>query len=219
MKAVEVTPEELNEIRFLHNNVLVKLPYTVDDVYSGDIEIHSNYDWERLLPKRGIVMSVPEAVDTEGFEWQPHIEIEKGDEVWFQGDPSAISSGRMEYKGDGKNFICEGAFYLSVQYHYILLAKRGENFIPCNGYIICKDHIPQSSVYIAMDEKKVPKEVVYVGKDNKRYTRDFMQTANEPKVGDVLITEDVQMLRLENPTVAIMEPLFACHRHFILGYE
>jgi len=168
-------------------------------------EAHREADMEReniqdkQAVRRGKIVKIAEAeLSYGGWDYDCEFDAVIGDEVWFD----ATFTREMITEGEG-GCIVDGKIYLMIAKRSIHAAKRGNEIISLNGYIIGKllgNERMHGSVYIPdNDIQRV--EVVVAPAKLPTYTRPDLWCNTEVKVGDVVCVRNIYATKLD-PTLA-----------------
>lgn len=132
------------------------------------------------------------------LRWKTEIEIQEGDAVWVS-YPSVI---------DYDAIVCGGEEYLVVNYSELRLAKRGDETIMLNGWVLYEHpQISRSTIlYDPNPEKDLKRGIVLLtGRPNDAYVVNDKKWVDidstvDLKVGDVFIKDNpAHQLILEDP--------------------
>jgi co-chaperonin GroES (HSP10) len=133
----------------------------------------------------GTVVQVPEWLyyqvgDSSSMTWKTRMQLEVGDEVWFNFIASTHANG----------FEVEDSMYLFIPYGDCLVAKRGEAVIPLNGYVLLSEVKKEevSFLYLAdVDKIDTHRGIVrYVGEPNMEYRVDAFSDDIDIAEGDLV---------------------------------
>jgi len=111
------------------------------------------------------------------MRWKTDIELKVGDTVWM----NHLTVQDYQFQYNGKE-------YKIVKYEDIVCAKRGEEVIMINGYILCKPIIEKKKALLYEREERIVEqaEVEYLGKPISEY-QDPKRTDYKLQVGDRII--------------------------------
>lgn len=165
-----IVVDSIENFKLMPNKVLVEFfnghSKTVGGIETSAFSIASNY--AAYSDRTAKVVKIPEKLtcskhDSTSMLWECDVDVEVGDYVFF--DPTESLHGQKIFcKKDNKVFTI--AFYGSI-----VLAKRLNNVIMCNGYVLL-EQVYETEKVIAY-EKDVPifnqGIVSYIGKPNKKY--------------------------------------------------
>jgi hypothetical protein len=118
--------------------------------------------------------------DPYSMSWLTDMMLKEGDEVWFNFIASTHSNG----------FTIDGEMYLFIPYADCFVAKRGEDVVCLNGYILLSEikKEDKSFLYLAetegVDQRRG--KVRYVGEPNKQYRLDSLSDDIEIAEGDIV---------------------------------
>lgn len=163
--------KSLDSLKLLNDLVLCKrAKHNVDSITeSGIIKTVEATNKDQFLYNNAdrMVEIIKPPVMLTGDRWGTEIEIQEGDIAWIS-YLDAINCPALSYKDED---------YWIVNYKDLRVAKRGDQIIPLNGYIICRE-IKREHKYLSHTVENVDKyygEVLYVGKKNKSYPVPRMQ--------------------------------------------
>ena len=108
------------------------------EIMAGEAHKEANPDKEDIQGKqavrRGTVVKIAEKdLSYQGWDYDCEFDALEGDEVWFD----ATFTREMITEGEG-GCIIDGKVYLSISKKSIYAAKRGDEIVSLNGYIIGK---------------------------------------------------------------------------------
>ena len=172
------------EVPYISNHVLVEMVFSSDGVktksgiivgFNKDVNYAEGSDAHdaNLQEVWGVVARAPEKLyynedDPDSMEWECDMELEVGDKVW---------GGIIEF-ANAQEILCEDKLYKLIPYADLYVAKRGEQVIPLNGYILCQTvkcrKMSDLDYFSEMYVDQTRCIVKYVGKPNKRYKSDNM---------------------------------------------
>ena len=111
------------------------------------------------------------------MRWKTEIELEVGDTVWM----NHLTVQDYQFQYNTKE-------YKIVRYEDIVCAKRGDEVVMVNGYILCRPIVEKKKALLYEREERVVEqaEVEYVGKPNVEY-QDPRRTDYEVNVGDRIL--------------------------------
>jgi hypothetical protein len=116
----------------------------------------------------------------DSMTWKTRMMLKEGDEVWFTFISSSHASG----------FDIDGEMYLYIPYGDCLVAKRGEEVIPLNGYTLLSEVKKEeiSFLYVADTDKVDTRRgiVRYVGEPNAEYRIDGISDDIDIEAGDLV---------------------------------
>jgi hypothetical protein len=212
--ATEISSEELANARCVYDDVIVKLPFMWDEVRVAGAYVDTKFNPSRFVPRYGIVHSLPHVLTNSSFTWTPNMEVEIGDTVWFGAMPSVLATGTEE-GGDSnaKCLVCNGELYLCVDYHHLIIAKRGESMFALNGLLITKPVEPDRTHITTEEEQDDVFQVVYSGKNNVSYIYGNEISQFDIVAGTRIITEKYCNIPIEFEVGATLEKMYYCHRH------
>jgi co-chaperonin GroES (HSP10) len=129
------------------------------------------------------------------MSWKTNMAVQVGDEVWFNFISSTHSNG----------FDIDGEMYLFIPYADCFVAKRGEEVICLNGYILLSEikKEDKSFLYLAETDKidLHRGKVRFVGEPNSQYKVDSFSDDIDIAEGDMVqIRAGFTPYRLERQT-------------------
>jgi hypothetical protein len=159
---------------------------------------------EEHKPLRGEVVGLPDELTfVQGnhnyMPWVTKMELEIGDKVIVR--RPALS---MALSKDQGSFFVEGEdIYIYLKYNEIVVAKRGEEVIVLNGYIIVEPIVEAPTTFLIVPDsaKKTSMSqgiIRYIGSPNKEY-----HVTKNGKSEDVFQSDDVPWARMENGEMKI----------------
>ncbi len=181
----------------LNNFVLLGNPTSTEKI--GGLFIDTTYKPEDHVEIINEVMAVPERLKFN--EWETEMQLKVGDTVLV--NYLAIMKAEKVYVGSN--------IYLNVPYEKIILAKRGDEIIMLNGYVLLEPiYIEQlkSDTIIFLpskqDEHKDRGIVRFFGIPNKRYTEEHHTDDGTINIGDKVLLDHGYFSKLERgyrPTI------------------
>jgi co-chaperonin GroES (HSP10) len=130
----------LNQLQQIFPNWLVIKPHKLEKIGGLWIPQSANLDFENFTGT--IVKMCTELRYEEGnansMPWDVDLELKHGDTVWYNPLCNHEARPRSETNrfGKGQGFEENGQFYMFVHYQDIFIAKRGDEIICPNGYIL-----------------------------------------------------------------------------------
>lgn len=118
----------------LNDKCLVEVEVGYDDIVVGDVKLKMSrnahgmhYDRIAHAARHGKVVRLPLAKEIiVPNEWVTDVEVEVGDDVWFEA-----------FEGlEADKWAWKGKLYYVLPYRSLVVAKRGDDIIPLNGYVI-----------------------------------------------------------------------------------
>ena len=185
-----ISKDELSKLNipYASNMVIVHVPHqnintrTKSGVYVvGDHDFNVHHHLERW----GYVYECASSFEYEDFRgivsWDTDIECEVGDKVWFD-----FRAALHAY-----TFIVDDEWYKVLDYSQLYVAKRGEDIIPLNGYVLLSDYIPETTSSILISSKPDDRFAVveYCGSKNKRYQIKYFSDDIDINPGDHIMFE------------------------------
>lgn len=151
----------------------------------------------------------------QGWDYDCEFDAVEGDDVWFD----ATFTREMITEGEG-GCIIDGKVYLTISKKSIYAAKRGDDIVSLNGYIIGKllgnerkfgsIHIPDNDicrVEVVVPNARIPK-----------YAQPDVWTNTEVKKGDIVCVRNVFATKLD-PTLAKTTEYVRFQPRVIMAYE
>jgi hypothetical protein len=205
---IEVTQDQLDHgiLTDKCNQVIVEIPYSSEGRKSkGGIIVGFNLDvtWEGddahnadCQEVYGVVYRTPERLyfnptDNDSMDWETDLEVQKNDLVWFG---IMASAGATE-------LLCGGKVYKLIPYGELIVAKRGKEVIPLNGYTLCQTvNCKKISDLDVTSEDKIDKEkaiVRFTGSCNKRYKVATYVDHEDLRDGDLVLLDRYPLVFLE----------------------
>jgi len=190
------------------------------ELMAGEAHREADPDKENIQDKqavrRGKIIKIAEAeLNYAGWDYDCEFDAVEGDDVWFD----ATFTREMITEGEG-GCIIDGKIYLMISKRSIYAAKRGDDIVSLNGYIIGKllgNERTFGSIYIPdNDIQRI--EVVVPPARNPRYARPDVWTNTEVKKGDVVCVRNVYATKLD-PTLAKTTDYVRFQSRVIMAYE
>ena len=157
------------------------------EVYEGCVQIDEldyllsdfeEFDKSAMLQRMGFIVKQPEKLkyDTGGMPhllwWDTDIETKVGDEVWFDYQ-SALQADVLVVSESGKSLPGENLdYYWVFSYQFLIVAKRQEQTIMLNGYILflqVNEGLQSKWLELPKYINKTKGVVKYVGSSNRKY--------------------------------------------------
>lgn len=190
------------------------------EVMSKEAHREADPDKENIQDKqavrRGKIIKIAEAeLNYAGWDYDCEFDGVVGDEVWFD----ASFTREMITEGEG-GCIINGKVYLMISKRSIYAAKRGDEIVSLNGYILGKalgNERKYGSVYIPdNDIQRI--EVVVPNARSPKYSRPDVWTNTEVKKGDIVCVRNVFATKLD-PTLAKTTDYVRFQPRVIMAYE
>jgi co-chaperonin GroES (HSP10) len=178
------------------NKVLVEIDPDETETTVGGIIVIKDQDFAAHADRRGIVRKVPRKLtcvlnDPGSMSWECDMDLQVGDEVWMTHVDSY----------NAFTFNYGGVYMRLVDYAGMLVAKRGDRLIMCNGYVLLEKimNVYKFGKYEREAEDKNFAIVKAVGKPNRKYKTYNKLTKREEiredsqielKEGDKVFIED-----------------------------
>lgn len=166
--------------------------------------------------RRGIIVKLPEK-DNKNGGWDFNCEFDGivGDEVWFD----SMSTREKIESGEG-GIVIGDKTYISVPTRTVLAAKRGDEIVGLNGYIIGKvlsNDLKYGSLYLP-DSNTARIEVICPPKRTPSYVNKVLWTNSVVKKGDVVCVKKSFAIKLDS-TMAESTDLVRFQSRVILAFE
>jgi hypothetical protein len=208
---IELTKQELDNLRPISNKVLLKLMKKVGDkligfdaekvvkTIDGEKVIHLDvtFEPEWMMDLKAEVVRNPTSLyfndvsDRQGsMPWDTEIETMKGDVVHVEHFVIQQVFGIGQPVDYGNCFTCEGHIYILCDYSRIYIAIRDGQIIPLNGYVAgvhCKEEINTTLIVpdtVLGKEDQYLFQVIAAGTPNKAYRH---QTYKAIRERDILV--------------------------------
>lgn len=166
--------------------------------------------------RRGKIVKISEKnLSEQGWDYDCEFDAVEGDEVWFD----ATFTREMITEGEG-GCIIDGRVYLSIAKKSIYAAKRGDDIVSLNGYVIGKllgNERKTGSIHM-LDNDITRVEVVVPNARVPKYSDPRIWTNTEVKKGDVVCVRKVFATKLD-PTLAKTTEYVRFQPRVILAYE
>jgi len=166
--------------------------------------------------RRGKIVKIAERdLSYQGWDYDCEFDAVEGDDVWFD----ATFTREMITEGEG-GCIIDGKVYLTISKKSIYAAKRGDEIISLNGYVIGKllgNERKFGSIHM-VDNDIQRVEVVVPNARTPRYASPDVWTNTEVKKGDVVCVKSVFATKLD-PTLAKTTEYVRFQPRVIMAYE
>lgn len=133
-----MTEKELRGIRPINSKILVRIDRNNDEILLEDgnkLFLETKFHKERNAPVTGEVIAVPEFLNCrKDMDWETEMELEVGMRVWWQYLDTiyALETVGHSYKDEN------GHTYLLIPYASVVCAKKGDNVLCVNGFMLCE---------------------------------------------------------------------------------
>jgi len=185
-------------------------------------EAHREADMEKeniqdkQAVRRGKIVKVSEIdLNNTGWDYECEFDAVEGDEVWFD----ATFTRELITEGEG-GCIIDGKIYLMISKRSIYAAKRGDEIVSLNGYVIGKilgNERMFGSVYIPdNDIQRI--EVVVPNARLPKYLMPDVWYNTDVNVGDVVCVRNIYATKLD-PTLANTTEYVRFQPRVIMAYE
>jgi hypothetical protein len=166
--------------------------------------------------RRGKIIRIAEKdLSYQGWDYDCEFDAVEGDEVWFD----ATFTREMITEGEG-GCVIDGKIYLNISKKSIYAAKRGDEIISLNGYIIGKllgnERRIGSIHMIDNDIQRV--EVVIPNAKTPKYSSPDVWTNTDVKKGDIVCVRSMFATKLD-PTLAKTTEYVRFQPRVIMAYE
>jgi hypothetical protein len=166
--------------------------------------------------RRGKIIRIAEKDLTyQGWDYDCEFDAVEGDEVWFD----ATFTREMITEGEG-GCIIDGKVYLNISKKSIYAAKRGDEIVSLNGYIIGKllgNERKIGSIHM-VDNDVQRVEVIVPNARTPRYASPDVWTNTNVKKGDVVCVRNIFATKLD-PTLAKTTEYVRFQPRVIMAYE
>lgn len=212
----------LDKFQLMHNYVIVEYDpkqneQTPSGIYTPLAAVHREVAAD-YVPRVATVYKLPKTLYFDkkdmaySMRWRTDIELEIGDTVWMN------FTTIQDYQ-----FHFEGKEYKIVKYEDIICAKRNEEVIMINGYVLCSPTmITHKAMVYEREEVNIEQAIVkFLGKPNKEY-QNPRWTDYEIEVGDKVVFDkkDVGKVRyLESEYFLRFDgnPYVVVQRYMVVG--
>jgi len=171
---------------------------------------------DKQAVRRGRIFKMADInLNNTGWDYECEFDGMVGDEVWFD----ATFTREMITEGEG-GCIIDGKVYLTISKRSIYAAKRGDEIISLNGYIIGKLlgnerkfgslHIPDNDIQrieVVVPPARLPK-----------YVQPEIWTNTEVKKGDIVCVRNIYATKLD-PTLAKTTEYVRFQPRVIMAYQ
>lgn len=146
----EISKKELENMRMMNNNVLIRIKMFNDLItFSDGTELTLNTDFEPAehITATGEVYKTPDKLifDRKAYnsmEWKTEVETQPGDTVYIDYFEVLQALGMKADKAasypNERWFEVEGWLYIMVPYSALFFAIRGDSIIMLNGYVMAE---------------------------------------------------------------------------------
>jgi hypothetical protein len=201
--------DSIENIRISENNVLIKLPDTYRMMLNNEIDIRgisiiTKFEPSYYAPRYGTVVVVPNRLrfGVGGMSWKTDMEVRVGDTVWFNYLVCLMALGRLlnpVYRSDEtRYYTCGEDIYVLLPYESLIVAKRENQIICLNSYVIGKQVTKKvSDVLKVNDEKTGWVELLHVGNPVCEYLTETVEI-EDVEVGDTVLINKRLAEKLEN---------------------
>lgn len=197
---IKIKKHEILGMRLMDNKILVKPNREMDELLlteGNKIYIDPSFAQEKHVPTSGEVINVCKKLNDFQMHWKTSIEVKSGDLVFY-----SFEAAYDCLNDTGKIFVDENnTKYFLLDYFDLFVAKRGEEIIPVNGYVLCEPVEEELTSKIQLPEflKRTRSDkfgrVVYLGARNTEYylgngkkeVRHDLKDCHEIAVGDVVL--------------------------------
>jgi hypothetical protein len=171
---------------------------------------------DKQAVRRGKIIRIAEKdLSFKGWDYDCEFDAVEGDEVWFD----ATFTREFITEGEG-GCIVDGKIYLTISKRSIYAAKRGDEIVSLNGFIIGKllgNERMQGSIHIPdNDIQRI--EVVVPNAREPKYVYPHIWSNTTVKKGDVVCVRDIYAARLD-PTLAQTTEYVRFQPRVIMAYQ
>jgi len=171
---------------------------------------------DKQAVRRGKIIRIAEIDPNEqGWDYDCHFDGVEGDEVWFD----VTFTREMITEGEG-GCIIDGKVYLTISKKSIYAAKRGDEIVSLNGYIIGKplgNERKIGSIHM-VDNDLTLVEVVVPPARVPQFKMPDVWTNTEVKKGDIVCVRRIYATKLD-PTLANTTEYVRFQSRVILAYK
>lgn len=230
---MKLTRKEFERIRPMGNTVLIR-PFRLNDevVVGENIRLYIDTSWSdgEWICVTGEVVAVPEKLsfrryDTSTMEWLTDMELKPGDVVWYDFVDGKNAFGN-HYSNETRFVDVEGEIYIFVPYGSCFVAKRGDDTIMLNGYVLAEpvdDEIKTTlKLPDTIDRRSTSRAIVtHIGSCNREYRNEGIPPdMPELAVGDMIVFRKNADIELEYSLLATFDgkkPYFRIQRKHIVA--
>lgn len=209
MQTIKLSKQELDNIKLINNSVLVRPVVDTRKKRLGntDITLEIDVDFDEDAHSRRVVevvrtpnklCFVKNTRSRVSMQWETEIEVLKGDIVWVR---SLATIGN-----DQTNltmFICEGDTYYLIKYQDFVVAKRGDEVICLNGYLLVHpnrdDYSEYKYVYVPESIKKDAAVETWIIKYSGNPNKNYRQGAKEDFSDELVLNQEVCLSKKRHP--------------------
>ena len=178
----------VDDFRMMYNYVIVEFdPKQCEQTPSGIYTPLKSVDHDvavDFVPRIGTVVKLPKTLyyDRKNYatsmRWKTTIELQPGDTVWMN------HSTAYDYQ-----FTHKDKLYKCIHYEDIVCAKRGQEVIMCNGYILCRPYyITKKALLFEKKEYEVNQAIIeHMGSINTEYQNFKRKDSESLHVGDMVL--------------------------------
>lgn len=196
-KIIPLVMDVESDMQLMYNYVIIEFDplqneKTPGGIYAPKKTIDHDVAVEHV-PRIGKVVKLPKALfydkknHATSMRWKTSVELEVGDQVWI--NHSTAHDFRFKWKEK---------HYKIILYEDVVLAKRGEEVIMVNGYILCKPHVVKERALVfertSIDISQA--EIVYIGKPNIEYQDPRRKDPSSLKGGDIIVFDKKQLRKI-----------------------
>ena len=203
--SIKMTSNELASIKLIPNRVLVKINSTKDKINVGqgiEFKIDKQFSEEKHAPTTGYIHNICGDLIEDKMPWHTRNVLQRGDFVVFTYEAALYCldplKGRHIYDENNNQ-------YLMIDYEDILSARRGEEIIGVNGFMLIE---PMTEEAISLLKLPIQKSVKYgrvaiTAERNECYyaagvkRTDIYDIKEEVKVGDIILFSKFSDIPLE----------------------
>jgi len=204
--------DTIEGVKPTNGHVIIGNPTKTNKI--GSLLIDTSWKPEDHVEIINEVIAVP--LTAKCSEWETEMQLKVGDKVWVN---------RLTIIKAEKIQVGETT-YLKVPYEMIILAKRGDEIIMLNGYVLLepihKAQIKSDTIILAPNKEEHQDRgiVRYMGIPNKRYTDEILSDDCEISIGDRVLLSRKYNPKLESSYhESIGNYLVVQRRHMIAKLE
>ncbi len=187
----------MDEFQLMYNYVIVEYDPTQNHkTHSGIYAPISSIKHDvaaDYVPRVGKIFKLPKSLYFNkkdmaySMRWKTDIELQEGDTVWM--NHMTVQDYQFHFKGKE---------YKLIKYEDIVCAKRGDQVIMINGYVLCKPTIEKKKALLYEKETTVVQqaEVEYLGKPISEYQDPRRHDPEGIEVGDIVVFDKKQVAKV-----------------------
>jgi len=174
--------DSLDNFKPISNSVLLRIDEMHDEITYGTLtlKLDTSFEIGKHAANKGVVIKVPEKFtysekpSLNTGDWDTTIEVIPNDLVYFD-YLTGLECSKIE---------CEDKLYYILPYHTLYVARRKEEVIPLNGYVLLEPIINKEGYKDFKFDREEGKfaTVAYAGSCNKKYRN--KQYFDDPAIKD-----------------------------------